>query len=325
MWRQVWLGVALTAIGCNGILDTDGTIDGGPSGLLDADPMEVDSSVMAMEDAGTLDAGPPEPTDAGPADAGPPPDPPPPPPPCPRIRVTTVGISLNVRDAPRLAGAVVGSLAEGAIVDVVSIVVGDTVDGVDTWYEVATPRGFVSGRYSECTTDEPPMPTAGFYLPLACGTSARISQGNNSGFSHTGNSRYAFDFALARGTTLHAMADGMVSYVYDRTRPGDACYNGGGPECIARANMVWVRHADATTTTYAHLDAALVSVGTRVPRGTAVGRSGSSGYSTGPHAHVARQAGCSGGACPSIPLAFVDVPGSGVPVTGQTVTSGNCP
>ncbi len=243
---------------------------------------------------------------------------------CPRIRVTTVGIALNVRDAPRLAGAIVGTLPEGAIASVVSVVVGDTVDGIATWYEVATPRGFVSGRYSECTTDEPPPRPAGFFLPLACGTSARISQGNNSGFSHTGSSAYAFDFALVRGTSLHAMADGVVSYVYNATGPGDPCYDGGGVECVARANIVRLRHADGTFTGYAHLDAVLVSVGTMVRSGTPVGRSGSSGYSTGPHAHVAHE-NCGSGGCPSIPLMFADVPGSGVPVTGQVVTSGNCP
>lgn len=32
-----------------------------------------------------------------------------------------------------------------------------------------------------------------------------------------------------------------------------------------------------------------------------------------------------GNQCQSIPLKFVDVAGDGVPNTGETVTSGNCP
>ena len=299
--------LGVVALGCDGNL-----------GGSDATP-DVDAA-PAMDGAAP-DAGPVP--DAGLDDGdGPPPDADAP---CPRIRVTTIGTSLNVRDAPRLSGAVVGALPEGAIVDVVTIVSGDEVDGVDTWYEVATPPGYASGRWAECTTDERPPRPDGFLLPLACGMSARVSQGNNSGFSHTGASAYAFDFALARGTPLHAMADGVVTYVYDRTGPGDACYDGGGPECIAQANLVWLRHADGTITSYAHLDAVLVSVGASVLSGTPVGRSGSSGYSTGPHAHVARQSDCGSGGCPSIPLAFADVPGDGVPETGDIVTSGNCP
>ncbi|MGE0792118.1 MAG: peptidoglycan DD-metalloendopeptidase family protein [Sandaracinaceae bacterium] len=291
--------------------------DGTGVGPLDAgDPADAGIEETPLDGGVAVDAGA-APVDAG-NDAGPMAE-------CPRVRVTTVGIALNVREQPRLDATVVGSLPEGSIVDARGQVSGDAVDGIDTWYEVASPAGFISGRYAECTTDEPPLPQEGFLLPLACGTSARVSQGNNSGFSHTGYSAYAFDFALPLGTTLHAMADGTVSYVYDRTGPGDPCYSGGGPECITKANLVWLRHADGTVTSYAHLRSVLVRVGQSVRAGTAVGRSGSSGYSTGPHAHVARQRDCSASGCQSIPLRFADVPGDGVPETGDMVTSGNCP
>lgn len=301
--------------GCDGSL-----AEGADGGLASSDASDppVDAWVVEADAAPDPDAGP-EALDAGAV--------PEPPPVCPRVRVTTVGLPLNVRSSPHLDGALVGTLAEGAIVDAIAIVDGDPVDGVSTWYEVDTTRvhGFVSGRYSECTTDEPPAPLDGFRLPLRCGTSARISQGNNSGFSHTGYSAYAFDFSIPRGTTLHAMADGVVIYVYDSTRPGDPCYDGGGPECITKANQVWLRHSDGTVTSYAHLDAALVARGATVTSGTAIGRSGTSGYSTGPHAHVARQNDCGRTGCQSIPMSFVDVPGDGVPETGDVVTSGNCP
>jgi murein DD-endopeptidase MepM/ murein hydrolase activator NlpD len=259
-------------------------------------------------------------------DAGMPPDPEPPP--CDRVVVTTIGIGLNVRSAPRLDASVVTTLAEGTVVAVQNDVVGDAVEGETRWFEVETPTatGFITALYAECTTAALTFdgPLGGFRLPLACGMSARISQGNDSAFSHNGLSRYAFDFSIARGTPLHAMAAGVVRFVANRTGPGDPCYNGGGRECIAEANIVRILHADGTVTGYAHLDAALVEVGDTVRSGTVVGRSGTSGWSTGPHAHVAREEDCGGG-CQSLPLRFLDVAGDGVPATGDTVTSANCP
>jgi hypothetical protein len=284
------------------------------------------SSDPAPGDAGLADGGFAEP-DAG-ADAGADASAPPPDPlaDCPRARVVTDGLPLNVRSEPSTDGAIVGSLAEGTIVDVVGRTTGEVVDDVTEWLEVDPPgplRGFVSARWAECTTDEPPE-MRGYYLPLACGRTARVSQGNNTTFSHRGYSRYAFDFAIPRGTRLFAMAPGRVIRVDDDTRPGDPCYDGGGPSCITEANLVWIRHPDGSVTSYAHLDAALVTRGERVDYATPIARSGSSGYSTGPHAHVARQEDCGAAGCQSIRLTFQDVPGDGVPETGDTVTSGNC-
>lgn len=102
--------------------------------------------------------------------------------------------------------------------------------------------------------------------------------------------------------------------------PGDPCYSGGGPSCISKANLVWVKHADGTQAIYAHLSSVAVSLNQKVMRGQKLGLSGSSGYSTGPHAHVARMKSC----CRTIPLEFKDVSGTGVPKTGDNVTSGNC-
>ena len=44
-------------------------------------------------------------------------------------------------------------------------------------------------------------------------------------------------------------------------------------------------HGNAVRTRYAHLSAALVTLGTYVNAGTQVGRVGSTGVSTGPHLH----------------------------------------
>jgi hypothetical protein len=76
---------------------------------------------------------------------------------------------------------------------------------------------------------------------------------------------------------------------------------------------------------YAHLNAVMVQAGQEVARGTVLGMSGSTGWSTGPHAHVARQEGCGLSHCQSIAVAFADVGDDGVPATGENVTSWNCP
>src|SRR5690606_14645789 len=106
---------------------------------------------------------------------------------------------------------------------------------------------------------------------------------------------------------------------------GDPCYNGGDSSCYPYANLVVLLHGDGSPSSYTHLSSASVSLGVYVGRGQRVGLWGSTAYSTGPHAHVMRQEDCGVANCQSIPLKFADVPGDGVPDTGQTVTSGNCP
>ena len=249
---------------------------------------------------------------------------------CPRVRVTVApGEVLNIRPEPSTAQAPVGTLPAGAIVDVVGVASGESIEGNDQWFEITSTSGdgFVWSGLAECTLDEPPelQPPSGFWLPLACGTKATVSQGNFGGFSHQGTSAYAFDFSLGTGTPLVAIADGEVIYIYDKTKPGDPCYNGGGQECSGKANLVTLLHGDGTTSAYVHLSEVGVGVGAFVPRGQAVGLSGSSGWSTGRHAHVQRQEKCNWGFCQSIAVTFADVAGDGVPKTGQTVTSGNCP
>ena len=122
-----------------------------------------------------------------------------------------------------------------------------------------------------------------------------------------------------------AIADGTVAHMYNGTKPGDPCYNGGGKECNNAANYVSVLHNDGTRSIYAHLSETFVAVGEKVPRGVAVGKSGSTGWSTGPHAHVARTENCNSSWCQSIAVSFTDVPGDGVPDTNDIVTSMNCP
>lgn len=251
---------------------------------------------------------------------------------CPRVRVDVgAGRTLNLRKTASTSAAVVDALPNNTIVSVVEKVKGEAVSGNAAWYKVNfSPNvGYVSAAFAACTTAKSGdlTKTKEFRLPLTCKTTARISQGNNGGFSHSGKAKYAFDFAIPVGTPLTAMADGVVLYTYDKTKPGDPCYNGGGSSCFPYANYVVLRHGDGTASIYKHLSKVQVNVGDFVPSGTAVGLSGSTGYSTGPHAHVMRQEECGAPTtCQSIPVKFADVPGSGVPATGQTVTSANgCP
>jgi hypothetical protein len=242
---------------------------------------------------------------------------------CAHVRVTgTGGVTLNVRPDPSTAGAPVGSLSPGEVVQVVGVVGdGQDVNGTTTWFQIDD--GFISAAFAQCHDPDAYVP--GFFLPLACGTSTTITQGNNSSFSHNGHSRYAFDFSLPRGTPLVAIDDGIVAFADGSTRPGDPCWSGGGSSCIGEANYIVVEHPDGSQSMYAHLNEPSLSVGDVVLRGEQVGLSGGTGWSTGPHAHVARISGCGTAWCDSIPLSFQDVDGDGVPVTGETVTSNNCP
>ena len=78
------------------------------------------------------------------------------------------------------------------------------------------------------------------------------------------------DVAMAYGQDVRAAAAGTVVFVGE---------NGG------YGNMVAVRHSDGRETRYAHLSVPEVQVGDAVDEGGVLGKSGSSGRSTGPHLH----------------------------------------
>ncbi len=78
------------------------------------------------------------------------------------------------------------------------------------------------------------------------------------------------DFRAARGTTVPATAAGVI------TRAGWA----GG-----YGNMVEIDHGGGYSTRYGHLSEIDVNVGDKVSLGETIGKSGSTGRSTGPHLH----------------------------------------
>ncbi len=102
-----------------------------------------------------------------------------------------------------------------------------------------------------------------FSSPLPSGI---ITQG-----LHDGN---AVDIGAARGTPIHAAADGTVIIV--RSNGG---WNGG------YGNYVVITHNNGTQTLYAHMKSAIVSAGQSVSSSQIIGYVGMTGRTTGPHVH----------------------------------------
>ena len=88
----------------------------------------------------------------------------------------------------------------------------------------------------------------------------------------TGNRAFhsGLDFAAPSGTSVLSAADGVVSFVGQRSGYG---------------NVVEVDHGNGLMTRYAHLSAFIAREGQSVQTGTPIARVGSTGRSTGPHLH----------------------------------------
>jgi hypothetical protein len=161
-----------------------------------------------------------------------------------------------------------------------------------------------------------------YRLPFACDVTRTCSSGNHTS-NHDGKDEYAYDFATATGTSVRAMRAGTVLRVRNVSEPGDACYSGGGSACANYANTVEVKHSDGTVALYMHLNRGTVSPGDPVAQGQEIGKSGTSGWSTGPHVHVQVQEDCGIWWCQSRPFKFVE---DATISSGTSVTSENdCP
>lgn len=94
---------------------------------------------------------------------------------------------------------------------------------------------------------------------------------STSGFGpRWGRMHEGHDWAGARGTAIHATADGVVVH---------AGRQGG------YGNLIKIRHDFGYETRYAHLSKIRVKVGQRVSRGERIGDMGNTGRSTGTHLH----------------------------------------
>lgn len=118
---------------------------------------------------------------------------------------------------------------------------------------------------------DPSQPNAPYAWPLP--SDGVITQGYSS------DQHQALDIAIEEGTSVFAAESGTVVHtqVWDGvTVDGDQSYG----------NMVMLSHADGNTTLYAHLSEISVAPGDAVEKGSEIGKSGTTGNSTGPHLHL---------------------------------------
>ncbi len=123
-----------------------------------------------------------------------------------------------------------------------------------------------------------------YKLPYARGTAHRVSQGYNGTATHKGHSQYAIDFAMKTGTRIYAVRDGIVVKTKENSNKG-----GYDKKFASSGNYITIEHSDTTFATYYHLqkNGVSVRVGDKVRQGAAIGYSGNTGYSSGPHLHLA--------------------------------------
>ena len=133
-------------------------------------------------------------------------------------------------------------------------------------------------------THRPPQP---YRVPFAAGASFPVSQGFNGPYTHnTPSSQYAVDIALPEGTDIYAAREGIVMDVAN-----DFFTGGTSQKFMERANLIRILHDDGSMALYGHLrlESSRVTPGTRVKRGQRIGKSGNTGFSTGPHLHFVIQ------------------------------------
>lgn len=169
-------------------------------------------------------------------------------------------------------------------------------------------------------------PGRGYRLPWRTGERHQVIQAPGGPITtHTDrSSQYAVDFAMPVGTPILAARSGIVVNLEDSFSMGAL------DKVLAdKANFVEILHDDGTIATYAHLaeHGVTVSLGQRVSEGEELGRSGSTGYSSGPHLHFAVwQPGKEGKVFVrvSLPVEFCTGDGSPcAPVTYGTVVPGS--
>jgi len=140
-----------------------------------------------------------------------------------------------------------------------------------------------------------------YQYPYADGDYFPIVQGFGGGYSHSGASQYAVDFAMPIGTPIHAARAGIViDLVAHHTR-------GGASRNYAKyANYLVILHGDDTTGEYYHLRKGGVAVtqGERVTAGQKIAYSGNTGFSSLPHLHFAVYHAKPFGKYQSLPFVF---------------------
>ena len=88
-----------------------------------------------------------------------------------------------------------------------------------------------------------------------------------------------------RGDRFHSGLDFTVDYGARTQAAGRGCVRSAGWDPGGYGNLVVIEHRLGVSTWYAHLSSIAVRPGQCVTGGTTIGRVGSTGNSTGPHAH----------------------------------------
>jgi len=206
-----------------------------------------------------------------------------------QVRVVgTGGVGLNLRDQPSTEGEVLALMPEGAIADVLS-------GPENEWYHLrySGKEGYGFAEYlMEIEPGEEPDGSGGFLnlLPWTAELSYRVSRAHGDTGGHTGDSYWAWDFAMPVGTTVRAAHNGVVRKA--RAVGHQGCCSA---SCGEYANYVVLDRGDGTESLYLHLSDAMVSVGQEVTRGQVIGKSGESGYACGAHLHFQMQKSPAGG------------------------------
>lgn len=132
-------------------------------------------------------------------------------------------------------------------------------------------------------TPAPPASQA-YLLPFTSGTKHFVAQ-DSFGILRIGSHarQYAVDFMMPVDTPVLASRGGTVIDVRADC-PDENCPARPKTCC---ANYISVQHEDGSIASYYHLrsQGSCVAIGDSVEQGDVIGRSGNTGYSTGPHLH----------------------------------------
>ena len=118
------------------------------------------------------------------------------------------------------------------------------------------------------------------FRPVDCQFYISQHFGENPNTYPLTNGHNGMDFGLPEGNPVMATADGVVTRAELDTVTAVTPNRGYGYH-------VRIQHPDGSTSIYGHFqqDSFLVQTGDNVSMGTIIGRSGNTGFSTGPHLH----------------------------------------